>query len=69
MFELFAVEGFPKEAVARICKISPNEVPSTAERVREQVLREIKAEAGETVKSLRADGRATSQNVQEGPSD
>ena len=69
VFELFAIEGFPKEAVARICKISPNEVPSTAERVREQVLREIKAGAGEAVKPLRADERPRSQNVQEGSSD
>ena len=42
VFELFAIEGFPKEAVARICKLSANEVPRIAERVREQVLNDIK---------------------------
>ena len=47
VFELFAIEGFPKEAVARICKMSPNEVPRIAERVREQVLNDIKAAPGE----------------------
>lgn len=68
-FELFVIEGFPKEAVARICKISPNDVPRIAESVRKQLRREIKTGAGEAVKSLRANGRTTSQNVHEGPSD
>jgi hypothetical protein len=53
VFELFAVEGFPKEAVARICKISPNEVPRIVEKVREQVLSDIKAAAGERRKRVR----------------
>lgn len=41
VFELFVIEAFPKEAVARICKLSANEVPRIAERVREQVLNDI----------------------------
>ena len=47
VFELFVVEGFPKEAVASICKIPPNEVPRIAERVRERVFKGIKATPGE----------------------
>ncbi|MGD1077985.1 MAG: sigma-70 family RNA polymerase sigma factor [Candidatus Sulfotelmatobacter sp.] len=47
VFELFVIEAFPKEAVARICKLSPNEVPRVAERVREQVLNDIKVAPGE----------------------
>ena len=59
VFELFVIEGFSKEAVARICKISPNEVVRTADRVTGQILREIKPEIGDALNSVRADGRAT----------
>jgi RNA polymerase sigma factor (sigma-70 family) len=41
VFELFAVEGFSKEAVARIANISPDEVTRIVERVKEQIRREI----------------------------
>jgi RNA polymerase sigma factor (sigma-70 family) len=41
LFDLFAIEGFPKEDVARIANIPPNEVPRIAQQVRAQVLREI----------------------------
>jgi RNA polymerase sigma factor (sigma-70 family) len=41
IFELFVVEGFSKEAVARIMNVSPEEVPHIAERVKAQVRREI----------------------------
>ncbi len=44
VFELFVVEGFPKEAVARIVSVSPEEVPRIVENVRAQVLREIKGQ-------------------------
>jgi len=53
VFELFAIEGFPREAVAKICKMSPNEVPRIAEKVREQVLRDIKAAPGERRERVR----------------
>ena len=67
VFELFVVEGFPKEVVARICKIPPNEVPHTAAKVREQVLCEIKAEAEEAVTFPRTDGGAKRQGLRNGP--
>jgi RNA polymerase sigma factor (sigma-70 family) len=41
VFQLFSLEGFPREAVAAICNVPPDEVPRLAERVRLQVLREI----------------------------
>ena len=41
VFDLFAIEGLPKESVAKIVKISPDEVPRIAERVKANVLREI----------------------------
>jgi DNA-directed RNA polymerase specialized sigma24 family protein len=41
IFELFVIEGFSKEAVARIMNVSPEEVPHIAERVKAQVRREI----------------------------
>jgi RNA polymerase sigma factor (sigma-70 family) len=42
IFELFAVEGLSKEAVAKILNISPDEVPRMVEKVRSQVLNEVK---------------------------
>jgi hypothetical protein len=36
------MEGFSKENVAKLSHISPDAVPRSAERVRTQVLREIK---------------------------
>jgi RNA polymerase sigma factor (sigma-70 family) len=41
VFQLFAMEGFPKAAVAAICNISLDEVPRIVKRVRSKVLREI----------------------------
>ena len=41
VFELFVVEGFSKEAVARISNVSPEEVPRIAQRVKEQVVQEL----------------------------
>jgi RNA polymerase sigma factor (sigma-70 family) len=41
VFQLFSLEGFPKEVVARISDVKPDDVPRIAERVRLQVLREI----------------------------
>jgi RNA polymerase sigma factor (sigma-70 family) len=48
VFELFAIEGFSKDAVARISGVSPEEVPRIVERVRAQVLREIQNPRVET---------------------
>jgi RNA polymerase sigma factor (sigma-70 family) len=42
VFDLLLLEGFSKEDVAQISRVSPDEVPRIAERVREHVLREIK---------------------------
>jgi len=47
VFELFVIEGFSKEAVAKIYHIPPDEVPRMADKVKAQVLREIKTEPGE----------------------
>jgi len=41
VFQLFALERFPKEVVAKISDTKAEEVPRIAERVRQQVLREI----------------------------
>jgi RNA polymerase sigma factor (sigma-70 family) len=41
VFELYKVQGFSKEEVARIVDVSPDQVPRIAEMVRRQVLREI----------------------------
>ena len=41
VFQLFSLEGFPKEVVAKISDTKPEEVPRIVERVRQQVLREI----------------------------
>jgi RNA polymerase sigma factor (sigma-70 family) len=46
VFDLFAIEGLPKESVAKIAKVPPDEVPRIAERVKENVLREVEAEQG-----------------------
>ena len=45
VFELYVIEGFPKEAVARIYDIPPEQVPAIADKVRVQVLKEIRTEA------------------------
>jgi RNA polymerase sigma factor (sigma-70 family) len=42
VFELFCIEGFSKEEVSKITHVPPNEVPRIAERVREQVLQQIR---------------------------
>ena len=42
VFELYVIEGFPKEAVARIYYIPPEQVPAIAEKVRAQVQKEIR---------------------------
>jgi RNA polymerase sigma factor (sigma-70 family) len=49
VFELFAIEGFSKDAVARISGVSPEEVPRIVERVRAQVVREIQSPRVETI--------------------
>lgn len=46
VFDLFVLEGFSKEDVARISHVSPDEVPRIAERVRAQLLHEIRKPAG-----------------------
>ena len=48
VFDLFAIEGLPKESVAKIVKISPDEVPRIAQRVKARVLQEVEAERGST---------------------
>ena len=45
VFELYVIEGFPKEAVARIYDIPPEQVPAIADKVRAQVQKEIRTEA------------------------
>jgi RNA polymerase sigma factor (sigma-70 family) len=69
VFELFAVEGFPKEVVARIVKMSPTDVRRIAERVRDRVRREIKAAAGEATTSARTNKRETRQTVKSSSSE
>jgi RNA polymerase sigma factor (sigma-70 family) len=54
VFQLSAIEGFPEKAVAAICKISPDQVPRIVERVRTQVLHEIKRAQQPTTKPRRA---------------
>jgi RNA polymerase sigma factor (sigma-70 family) len=46
VFELFVIEGFSKEAVAKIVNVPPDEVPRLAEKVKAQVLRELTTERG-----------------------
>ncbi len=45
IFELFAVEGFPKETVARIANVLPDDVPRIVQSVRAEILRQLKAES------------------------
>jgi len=52
VFELFAIEGFSKDAVARIYNISPEEVTQIVERVRSDVLRELRHLQSETINTL-----------------
>ena len=52
VFELFAIEGFSKDAVARIYNISPEEVTQIVERVRSDVLRELRHPQSETINTL-----------------
>jgi RNA polymerase sigma factor (sigma-70 family) len=47
VFELFVVEGFSKEAVARISNVSAEEVPRIAQRVKEQVMQELQKKGAE----------------------
>lgn len=44
VFELFAMESLPEEAVAAIVDMPSDEVPRVAEKVRRQVLLEIRAD-------------------------
>ncbi len=44
IFELFAVEGFPKETVARIANVLPDDVPRIVQNVRAEILRQLQAE-------------------------
>jgi RNA polymerase sigma factor (sigma-70 family) len=41
VFELFVIEGFSKEAVARNTQLSPDQVPRIAEKVKQHVLDQI----------------------------
>lgn len=43
IFELFAVEGFPKETVARIANVLPDDVPRIVQNVRAEILRQLQA--------------------------
>lgn len=45
IFELFAVEGFPKETVAKIANVLPDDVPRIVQSVRAEILRQLKAES------------------------
>jgi DNA-directed RNA polymerase specialized sigma24 family protein len=47
VFELFVIEGFSKEAVAKIVNVPPDEVPRLAEKVKAQVLHELTAEGAQ----------------------
>jgi RNA polymerase sigma factor (sigma-70 family) len=51
VFQLFSLEGFPKEVVARITDVKPEEVPRIAEKVRKRILREIESARPEQAKS------------------
>lgn len=44
IFELFAVEGFPKEAVAKIANVSPDQVPGIVQKVRSEILHHLQAD-------------------------
>ncbi|HZP62403.1 MAG TPA: sigma-70 family RNA polymerase sigma factor [Terriglobales bacterium] len=45
VFELYCMEGFSKEEVAKITRVPVNEVPRIAEQVRQQVLQQIQGNA------------------------
>jgi RNA polymerase sigma factor (sigma-70 family) len=45
IFELFAVEAFPKETVARIANVLSDDVPRIVQSVRAEILRQLKAES------------------------
>jgi RNA polymerase sigma factor (sigma-70 family) len=47
VFDLFAIEGLPKESVARIANVPADQVPTTAERVKARVLREVDSQLGD----------------------
>jgi RNA polymerase sigma factor (sigma-70 family) len=47
VFDLYVVEGFSKEEVAKILNIPAEQVPKIAERVRAQVRRDLAAQRGE----------------------
>jgi RNA polymerase sigma factor (sigma-70 family) len=49
VFELFAVEGFSKDAIATISNVSPEDVTPIVDRVRTQVLREIESSRAEII--------------------
>ena len=51
VFELYVIEGFSKEAVARIYNISPEQVTTIADKVRAQVQEEIRTGATESKKA------------------
>jgi RNA polymerase sigma factor (sigma-70 family) len=51
VFELYVVEGFPKESVARIYGIPPEQVQAIADKVRAQVQQRIGAGATERKKA------------------
>jgi RNA polymerase sigma factor (sigma-70 family) len=54
VFDLFLVEGFSKEDVAQISHVCPDEVPRIAERVRTQVLHEIRKQPAEVPQQEKA---------------
>ena len=54
VFELFEVEGFSKDAVARIMNISPDEVERIAENVKQQVRHDVSAALGTGEKQQKA---------------
>jgi RNA polymerase sigma factor (sigma-70 family) len=53
IFELFAVEGFPKETVARIANVLPDDVPRIVQSVRAEILCQLKAESQANIASAK----------------
>ena len=53
VFELFSLEGFSKEAVAKIADVPADEVPRIVERVRSQVLHQLRQTEAEKGKKVR----------------
>lgn len=53
IFELFAIEGFPKETVARIANVSPDDVPRIVQNVRAEILRRLQAEPQANIASVK----------------